>query len=227
MKDGIPIVSHLPFVLERPIAPSSNSPAASSAALSSPSSSAYLESHLSRANPLYPLLLSAAQDRREVLIIFHGPHGYLSPQFYLPIFESVPTWDYANVHVYAVPEMEIEETHDSTAVAPSISSDPRSKPEPHATPTLSSLDKLVLVNETKYMQGFTPNDGVSPPGLWSTSQLPAGPLAMKRRFIVGFKLRITRLDGKFKLSQNKDDAVVEQVIRGLHATKQTGRYGYL
>jgi transcriptional regulator len=40
----------------------------------------------------------------EVLVIFTGPHGYISPRWYEE-GERVPTWNYAAIHAYGVPEM--------------------------------------------------------------------------------------------------------------------------
>jgi transcriptional regulator len=41
----------------------------------------------------------AIRAEREVLCIFHGPHAYISPQWYVQQ-HTVPTWNYAAVHVY-------------------------------------------------------------------------------------------------------------------------------
>ena len=39
-----------------------------------------------------------------MLVIFHGPHGYISPRWYRqPV--SVPTWNYAVVHAQGTPRM--------------------------------------------------------------------------------------------------------------------------
>ena len=40
----------------------------------------------------------------EVLVIFSGPHAYISPRWYADT-ERVPTWNYAAVHVYGVPRV--------------------------------------------------------------------------------------------------------------------------
>jgi transcriptional regulator len=50
--------------------------------------------HVARANPHWRLL----ESRTEVLAIFHGPHAYVSPSWYMH-HPSVPTWNYAVVHV--------------------------------------------------------------------------------------------------------------------------------
>lgn len=53
-----------------------------------------LVTHLARANPHGSALVGS-----EVLAIFQGPHGYVSPSLYAT-HPSVPTWNYAVVHVY-------------------------------------------------------------------------------------------------------------------------------
>lgn len=42
---------------------------------------------------------SVIEQEQDSLVIFHGPHAYISPSLY-EIRESVPTWNYATVHVY-------------------------------------------------------------------------------------------------------------------------------
>ena len=54
-----------------------------------------LRGHMAKANPHCKLI----EREQESLIIFHGPHAYVSPSLY-ENRESVPTWNYAAVHVY-------------------------------------------------------------------------------------------------------------------------------
>jgi transcriptional regulator len=54
-----------------------------------------LRSHMARANEQWRHFESG----QEVLCIFHGPHSYISPSSYV-MQETVPTWNYAAVHVY-------------------------------------------------------------------------------------------------------------------------------
>jgi transcriptional regulator len=54
-----------------------------------------LHGHIAKSNPHGALL----QGAQESLAIFHGPHAYISPKLY-ESRESVPTWNYAAVHVY-------------------------------------------------------------------------------------------------------------------------------
>jgi transcriptional regulator len=61
--------------------------------------------HLSRANGQKKTF-----DEQEALLIFQGPHTYISARWYTKM--SVPTWDYMIVHVYGkVREIEGEELY--------------------------------------------------------------------------------------------------------------------
>lgn len=53
-----------------------------------------LRGHLARDNPQHAHLAAGA----DVLAIFHGPHGYVSPSVYAEQ-PSVPTWNYVVLHV--------------------------------------------------------------------------------------------------------------------------------
>ncbi len=55
----------------------------------------HLRGHVAKANPHWK---SLGSDQGS-LVIFSGPHAYISPSLY-EIRESVPTWNYAAVHVY-------------------------------------------------------------------------------------------------------------------------------
>jgi transcriptional regulator len=74
--DGM-VASHVPVLLDRGRGPHGT-----------------LLVHLARANPH-----ARAMDGQEVLAIFLGPHGYVSPSWY-ETHPSVPTWNYAAVHAY-------------------------------------------------------------------------------------------------------------------------------
>lgn len=75
--DGIPFATHLPVLVEER------------------GDQVVVRGHMAKANPHWK---SMRQDE-ESLVIFHGPHAYISPSLY-EIRESVPTWNYAAVHVY-------------------------------------------------------------------------------------------------------------------------------
>jgi transcriptional regulator len=50
--------------------------------------------HFARANPQWREL-----DGAEVLVVFQGPHAFISPSWYVER-QAVPTWNYLAVHVY-------------------------------------------------------------------------------------------------------------------------------
>lgn len=78
-----PWVSHLPVLLDH--APSGDT----------------LRSHMARANEQWRHFASG----QEVLCVFHGPHAYVSPSWYVSKI-AVPTWNYATVHVYGKARVE-------------------------------------------------------------------------------------------------------------------------
>ncbi|MGQ0655992.1 MAG: FMN-binding negative transcriptional regulator, partial [Betaproteobacteria bacterium] len=58
-----------------------------------------LDMHMAKMNPQWKEFFDD-----EVLVIFSGPHAYVSPRWYEQK-ERVPTWNYAAVHAYGVPRM--------------------------------------------------------------------------------------------------------------------------
>jgi transcriptional regulator len=57
-----------------------------------------LYGHVARPNPQAGLFGS------EALVVFSGPHAYVSPTWYSDRSANVPTWNYAAVHCYGVPQ---------------------------------------------------------------------------------------------------------------------------
>jgi transcriptional regulator len=75
--DGAPFASHLPVLYRRA------------------GDQVTLTGHWARANPQWRDI-----EGQRALFIFHGPHAYISPRWYLDPEKNVPTWDYAVAHVY-------------------------------------------------------------------------------------------------------------------------------
>lgn len=80
--DGVPFVSHLPFMFD-----------------CTASSKGKLMCHMARGNPQWQHLSSCG----EVLVVFQGPHAYVSPSWYSS--PGVPTWNYAAVHLRGKPRL--------------------------------------------------------------------------------------------------------------------------
>ena len=58
-----------------------------------------INGHMSKANPLWKTF----EMNTEVLVIFQGPHTYISPTWYNHV--NVPTWNYQAVHIYGSPRI--------------------------------------------------------------------------------------------------------------------------
>jgi len=80
--DSIPFATHLPLLVDEA------------------GDQIVVRGHMAKANPHW----KSMQKGEESLVIFHGPHAYISPSLY-EIGESVPTWNYAAVHVYGEPTL--------------------------------------------------------------------------------------------------------------------------
>jgi transcriptional regulator len=68
----------------------------------------FVNGHMSKANPLWKTF----EKDPEVLVIFQGPHTYISPTWYNHV--NVPTWNYQAVHAYGKPRVvtDHEETYE-------------------------------------------------------------------------------------------------------------------
>jgi transcriptional regulator len=138
-----------------------------------------IEFHLARANPHWKYLAEC----NEALMIFQGPEGYITPNWYPSKAEHakvVPTWNYAVVHAYGRPEM----TQDTDWL------------ERHVAELTAQQER----NE------------VNP---WALADAPETYIKALLRGIIGFGFAITRLEGKWKMSQNREMKDRGGVARGL------------
>ena len=58
-----------------------------------------IDMHMAKNNPQWKEFFDD-----EVMVIFTGPHAYVSPRWYAEE-ERVPTWNYAAIHAYGVPQI--------------------------------------------------------------------------------------------------------------------------
>jgi transcriptional regulator len=140
--------------------------------------------HLARANPHWKDLATAG----EALMIFHGPDGYITPSWYPSKAEHqkvVPTWNYATVHAYGVPQVRQDREWLVTHVGE-------------------------LTDQQEALGGL--DDGSQP---WKLADAPAAFVEVMLRGIVGFRFEIARLEGKQKMSQNREPRDVQGVADGL------------
>lgn len=122
-----------------------------------------LEGHFAKANSHWQSLAN-----RETLVIFSGPHSYVSPSLYAEKL-SVPTWNYIAIHAHGTLEPVEEESAKDTLLA-----------------------GLIDVNEPAYADQWR--------------SLPEGFRRTMLAGIVGFRIPIARIEGKFKISQNRPGA---------------------
>jgi transcriptional regulator len=144
----------------------------------------FLLGHLARPNPQ-----CAALDNGEALVIFHGPHAYISPSWY-SAGPAVPTWNYASVHAYGTPR---------------------------ATTDKDWLrDLLRRLSERHEAREAAP---------WRMQDQPVPFLDGMLNGIVGFEIAVSRLEGKFKLSQNRPAADRPRIIAALDARDDADSHG--
>lgn len=119
-----------------------------------------LEGHFAKANPHWAQLAG-----HEALVVFPGPHSYVSPSLYTEEL-SVPTWNYIAIHAHGVLELVEDEAGKNRLV-----------------------EELAAVHEPAFLDR------------WRTT--PEGFRRTMLAGIVGFRMPVTRIEGKFKLSQNR------------------------
>ncbi len=146
VEDGVPFASHLPILVEP----------------GSEGTQGRLLAHMARANPQWR---GFSQDQ-DVLVIFQGPHTYVSPSWYVTE-PNVPTWNYTVVHAYGRPRL-IEEPEECL--------------------------RILRESVATYESGFEKPWTLEQVGDYARKLLPG---------IVAFELRLTRVEGKFKLNQNR------------------------
>jgi transcriptional regulator len=143
IRNGEPIATHLPLLLDR-----------------SHGKYGQLKGHIARKNPQWEHFQGS-----EALVLFHGPHAYVSPAWY----ESnhvVPTWNYVAVHAYCSMEVLEDASSIRSIVEESVQHYESSREERWELPRSSAVIDGMLSH------------------------------------IVGLRLTIQRLEGKWKLSQN-------------------------
>jgi transcriptional regulator len=153
--EGVPFATHLPVLVE------------------DAGDQVVVRSHMARANPHW----KSMQKGEECLIIFHGPHAYISPSLY-ENRENVPTWNYAAIHVYGEPTLFSDEEG-----------------------LRATLDAMINTFESSYMAQWL--------------ELSEQYQSRMMKHIVGFEIKVTRLEGKFKLSQNRTKGEQARVIQSL------------
>jgi transcriptional regulator len=137
-----------------------------------------IDMHMARANAQWKEFFDD-----EVLVIFAGPHAYVSPRWYEEK-ERVPTWNYAAVHAYGVPQM---------------------IPDPAAKK--AGQRRLIEMMDPQWLPQF--------------DRLSEKYVAMMLEGIVNFRIPVTRIETRWKLSQNRGRREMELIIAELERGGET------
>lgn len=139
----------------------------------------HLIGHMARANPQW------RDVRGEAMVVFSGPHAYVSPAWYEEP-GTVPTWNYVAVHAYGT--FRLVEGRDGL---------------------LDILRRTVTAYESPRAE----------PWAFDESEPHVEPMLGA---IVGFRIEIARLEGKWKMSQNHPEGRRRKVIDGLRGRADEG-----
>jgi transcriptional regulator len=129
--------------------------------------------------------------RGESLAIVRGPDAYVSPSWYAAKAEHgrvVPTWNYLTAHVYG--QLVV---HDDPGWVEDV------------------VRRLTAKHEAARLAA----PGQRMP--WSVDDAPRAFIEGQLRAIVGLELRITRIEAKAKLSQNRPATDIPGIVEGLSA----------
>jgi transcriptional regulator len=138
-----------------------------------------IELHMAKANPQWQQFYDD-----EVLVVFSGPHAYISPRWYARA-EAVPTWNYAAVHAYGTV---------------SVIDDRERK--------YAAQRRLVAAHDPQWLGGFD-------------AQAKAYIDSMLAGIVV-FEVAVTRIDARWKLSQNRGREEQDGVIKQLEHSGTAG-----
>lgn len=140
-----------------------------------------LRTHVAKANPQWRHFA----DGREVLVIFQGPHAYISASLY-ETGEAVSTWNYTAVHAYGMPAL------------------------------IDDADQLAqLIDDT--VDAYDPTFP-KPSSGYLAEELRSGLM----KALVGFEIPISRIEGKYKLSQNRPVVDIRNVYEALARSTSHG-----
>lgn len=165
--------------------------------------------HMARQNPHSKALIEAVEANGdasgkledEILIMFNGPaHSYVTPKFYTETKPStgkvVPTWHYSAVQAYGKARILCD----------------RHNPE-----TGSFLQTAIqdLSKQSEASMGYNGADGAKK--AWAVSDAPAGYVDLLKKNIIGIEIEITRLEGKWKMSQELATGDRQGTVNGFKA----------
>ena len=134
-----------------------------------------LDMHMAKSNPQWQEFFD-----EEVLVVFSGPHAYISPRWY-EAKERVPTWNYSAVHAYG---------------SVNVVGDAQAK--------RAAQRRLVAAMDPQWLPKF--------------DALREEYVRDMLQGIVNFRIAVTRLETRWKLSQNRGRREQELIVAALEAS---------
>lgn len=120
---------------------------------------------------------------QQVLVVFQGPHCYISPSWYETSM-AVPTWNYVSIHIYG----RLEVIENQKIIFDSLNDMVNKYEKPDSSYNLNEID-------SRFIEGMT-------------------------KGIVAFKINITKIEAKAKLSQNHPVERQQLVIKQLENSSE-------
>ncbi|KAH6983956.1 transcriptional regulator PAI 2-type [Ilyonectria destructans] len=165
-----------------------------------------LRGHLARQNPQSKAMIEYLESKpelnavleEEVLVLFNqAAHHYVTPKFYTETKPTsgkvVPTWNYAAAQAYGKARVFFKASSEETSAF-----------------LTSQMADLTHHNETTTM-GYTEENRPTP---WKVTDAPDKYIELLKKAIIGIEIKITRLEGKFKMSQEMSKGDRDGVAEG-------------
>jgi transcriptional regulator len=122
-------------------------------------------------------------ENQQVLVVFQGPHCYISPSWYETSM-AVPTWNYVSIHIYG----RLEVIENQKIILDSLNDMVNKYEKPDSSYNLNEID-------SRFIEGMS-------------------------KGIVAFKINITKIEAKAKLSQNHPVERQQLVIKQLENSSE-------
>ncbi|OOF97581.1 hypothetical protein ASPCADRAFT_144226 [Aspergillus carbonarius ITEM 5010] len=181
--------THVPFVLDLP---------------SAESTAPQLRAHIAKQNPQVKAMIENGKPSgilsldQDVLVVFNARHDhYVTPKYYTETKPDtgkvVPTWNYSAVQIYGKLSM----YYDSKS--------------PESGAFLAKQMHDLSEQCERGIMGFTGGERPQP---WKVADAPERYIELMQRNVVGIKIEVCKVEGKFKMSQEMRVGDREGVARG-------------
>lgn len=164
-----------------------------------------LRAHIAKQNPQVKGMIEHLENKSDVhefeddvLVVFNGQHHhYVTPKYYVETKPDtgkvVPTWNYTAVQIYG----KLSLYYDSKS--------------PEARDFITKQINDLSQHAEGSVMGYTGGENPQP---WKVSDAPEKYIELLQRNIVGIQIRINKIEGRFKMSQEMGRGDRDGVARG-------------